>query len=95
MNDATLHTPPHPGEALREAILPEMKLTVTTAAQQLGMARSSLSRILHGRASITPVIALRIEAWLGVENGGRAELWLAQQAAYDLWQLRHPQGDKP
>lgn len=33
-------------------------------------------------------MALRIEAWLGEENGGRADLWLAQQSAYDLWQAR-------
>lgn len=33
-------------------------------------------------------MALRLEQWLGVENGGRADLGLAQQAAYDLWQVR-------
>jgi plasmid maintenance system antidote protein VapI len=33
-------------------------------------------------------MALRLEAWLGVERGGRADLWLAEQAAYDLWQAR-------
>lgn len=33
-------------------------------------------------------MALRLEAWLGEENGGRADLWLAQQSAYDLWQAR-------
>jgi plasmid maintenance system antidote protein VapI len=33
-------------------------------------------------------MALRIEAWLGVEHGGEARLWLAEQSAYDLWQDR-------
>jgi plasmid maintenance system antidote protein VapI len=33
-------------------------------------------------------MALRIEGWLGVDRGGRADLWVAQQAAYDLWQVR-------
>jgi plasmid maintenance system antidote protein VapI len=33
-------------------------------------------------------MALRIEAWLGVEHGGEARLWLAEQSAYDLWQAR-------
>jgi antitoxin HigA-1 len=33
-------------------------------------------------------MALRIEAWLGVERGGRADLWLQMQASYDLWQAR-------
>ncbi|MDO8412992.1 MAG: HigA family addiction module antitoxin, partial [Gallionellaceae bacterium] len=51
-------------------------------------ARVSLSRVLNGRAAISPEMALRIEAWLGVERGGEARLWLAEQSAYDLWQAR-------
>jgi antitoxin HigA-1 len=83
-----MHNPPHPGETLREDILPELGLTVTEAAAQLGVTRAALSRVLNGRAGISPEMALRIEAWLGEENGGRAEVWLAQQVAYDLWQAR-------
>ncbi|MCA8093654.1 hypothetical protein LGM65_22660 [Burkholderia anthina] len=45
-------------------------------------------RRCHGHAGISPEMALRLEAWLGEENGGRADLWLAQQSAYDLWQAR-------
>jgi plasmid maintenance system antidote protein VapI len=44
--------------------------------------------VLNARAAISPEMALRLEAWLGVENGGRADLWVAQQAAFDLWQAR-------
>jgi len=33
-------------------------------------------------------MALRMEKWLSMENGGRADVWLAEQAAYDLWQAR-------
>ena len=80
--------PPHPGEILREDVLPEMGLTVTEAASQIGVSRVALSRVLHGRAAISPGMALRLEAWLGVENGGRAETWLTQQLAYDLWKAR-------
>ena len=58
------------------------------AAAQLGVTRAALSRILHGHAGISPEMALRLEAWLGEENGGKADLWLAQQSAYDLWQAR-------
>ena len=83
-----LHNPPHPGETLKEDILPALGLSVTDAAEQLGVARPSLSRVLNGRAAISPEMALRIEKWLGVENGGRADLWLAEQATYDLWQAR-------
>jgi addiction module HigA family antidote len=89
MKDTTrMHNPPHPGETLRDDILPELGLTVTEAAAQLGVTRAALSRVLNGRAGISPEMALRLEQWLGVENGGRADLWLVQQAAYDLWQAR-------
>ena len=83
-----MYNPPHPGETLREDILPALGLTVTEAAEQLGVARPSLSRVLNGHAAISPEMALRLEKWLGVENGGRADLWLAEQASYDLWQAR-------
>lgn len=84
----TMHNPPHPGETLREDVLPALGLTVTQAAEQLGVTRAALSRVLNGRAAISPEMALRLEAWLGVENGGRADAWLAQQGAYDLWKAR-------
>lgn len=83
-----MHNPPHPGETLREDILPALGLTVTQAAEQLGITRAALSRVLNGRAGISPTMALRLEAWLGVERGGRADVWIAEQAAYDLWQAR-------
>ena len=85
---AHMYNPPHPGLTLRDDVLPALGLSVTEAAQQLGVARVSLSRVLNGRAAISPEMALRIEAWLGVEHGGEARLWLAEQSAYDLWQVR-------
>ena len=84
----SMFNPPHPGEILREDVLPEMGLTVTEAASQIGVSRVTLSRVLNGHAAISPDMALRLEAWLGVENGGRAETWLIQQLAYDLWKAR-------
>ena len=84
-----MHNPPHPGGTLREDILPALRLTVTEAAKQLGVTRAALSRVLNERAAISPEMALRLEGWLGVENGGRADLWIAEQAAYDLWQVRN------
>ena len=39
-------------------------------------------------------MALRLEGWLGVEHGGRADVWIAQQAAYDLWQARPARSPK-
>ena len=76
-----MFNPPHPGLTLRDDVLPALGLTVTQAAQQL-----DVSRVLNGRAAISPEMALRIEAWLGVARGGEARLWLAEQSAYDVWQ---------
>lgn len=85
---ARMHNPPHPGETLRDDVLPALGLSVTAAAMQLRVTRAALSRVLNGRASISPEMALRIESWLGSENGGSADAWIAQQAAYDLWKAR-------
>jgi len=83
-----MYNPSHPGETLREDVLPALKLTITEAAKQLGVTRAALSRVLNGKAALSPEMALRLEIWLGVENGGRADLWITQQAAYDLWKAR-------
>ena len=82
---ARMFNPPHPGLTLRDNVLPALKLSVTEAAQQLNVNRVTLSRVLNGRAAISPEMALRIEAWLGVERGRDARLWLAEQCAYDMW----------
>ena len=83
---ARMFNPPHPGLTLRDDVLPALGLTVTQAAEQLGVSRVTLSRVLNGRAAISPEMALRIEAWLGIARGGEARLWLAEQSAYDMWQ---------
>ncbi len=84
----TMHNPPHPGSILREDVLPGLGLSVTEAARQLGITRSMLSRILNEHAGISPDMALAIEQWLGVDNGGRAEMWAGMQLDYDMWQAR-------
>jgi addiction module HigA family antidote len=81
-----MFNPPHPGLTLRDDVLPALGLSVTEAAQQLNVSRVTLSRVLNGRAAISPEMALRIEAWLGLDRGGDARLWLAEQTAYDVWQ---------
>ena len=73
---------------LRDDILPALSLQVSEAAAQLGVDRTTLSKVLNGRAAISPAMALRLERWLGRDHGGAAEVWLAQQAAYDLWRAR-------
>ena len=87
--------PPHPGLTLRDDVLPALGLGVSQAAAQLGISRVALSRVLNGHAAITPVFALRIESWLGVDRGGDATVWLAQQAEYDLWHAEQAMQNKP
>jgi addiction module HigA family antidote len=82
------HNPPYPGEVLREVVLPALGLSVTEAAESLGVSRVALSRVLNGHAAISPEMALRLEKWLGTDRGGRADLWLAHQAVHDLWHTR-------
>lgn len=90
-----MFNPPHPGLTLRDDVLPAFKLSLTDAAKQLGVDSSTLSSVLNGQAPITADMAWRIEAWLGVDRGGSARVWLACQAAYDLWQARQRLVDEP
>lgn len=75
-----MKNPPHPGELLREDVVKELNLTVSDAAARLGVARVTLSRVLHGHAAISPNLAIRLER-AGV---GTARAWLAMQVNYDL-----------
>jgi len=60
-----MFNPPHPGLTLKDDILPALNLQVGEAAAQLGVDRTTLSKVLNGRAAISPSMALRIERWLG------------------------------
>ena len=82
-----MFNPPHPGESIREDILPALGITVTEAARQLGVARVTLSRLINGQSGISADMARRLEAWLGgPKRGPSAESWLRTQSDYDLWQ---------
>ena len=90
-----MHNPPHPGESIREDILPALDLSVTEAAKQLGVARVTLSRLINGQSGISVDIARRLEAWLGgPKRGPSAESWLRMQTDYDLWQARQQPAPK-
>jgi antitoxin HigA-1 len=75
-----MKNPVHPGEILREDMMPELGMTVGEVADALGISRVALSRVLHEHARITPNLALRLEA-AGI---GTARAWLAMQSAHDL-----------
>ena len=82
-----LRRPPvHPGEILREDVLPSLGITVSEAAKRLGISRQQLHRILSCRHPITTDMALRIGKFTGNGPG----IWLRMQQTYDLWhaQLR-------
>jgi addiction module HigA family antidote len=76
-----MHNPPHPGEIIRALCLEPLGLTVTEAAQALGVSRKTLSAILNGRAGVSPEMAVR----LSIAFGTSSESWLNQQTQYDLW----------
>lgn len=76
-----MHNPPHPGEIIRTLCLEPLGLTVTQAAEALGVSRKTLSAILNRRAGISPEMAVR----LSIAFGTSSESWLNQQTQYDLW----------
>src|SRR5262245_31676170 len=79
-----MKNPPHPGGVvLRECIEP-MGLSITEAAQALGVTRVTLSELVNCRRGISPEMAVR----LSKAFGGSAESWLIQQAQYDLAQVK-------
>ena len=75
-----MKNPPHPGEIVRDAIENGLGLTVTAAAEGLGVSRKTLSQILNGRASISTEMAIRLEKGIG----SSAAAWLRMQMAHDL-----------
>ena len=81
-------TPVHPGEFLKEDVLPALGITISEASRQLGVSRQTLHRILAGTIGITPEMALRLGKFCGNGPG----LWLRMQQKYDLWQTRKRMG---
>jgi addiction module HigA family antidote len=75
-----MHNHPHPGELLREDVLVPLDIEVTEAARRLGMSRTSLSRVIHGHAGISPDLAIRLER-AGVST---ARFWMTLQTNYEL-----------
>jgi antitoxin HigA-1 len=73
--------PSHPGAILREDILKEMNLTITKAAQGLGVSRKQLSEVVNEVAGISAEMALRLEKAFGID----AYFWMDLQAKFDLW----------
>ena len=73
--------PVHPGEIIREDVLPSLAISVSEAARQIGVSRQQLHRILACTHPISTEMALRIGKFIGNGPG----IWLRMQQAYDLW----------
>jgi len=78
-----MKNPPHPGEIIRDLCIEPLGLTVTQAAEGLGVTRKTLSLMLNGHAGISPEMAIR----LSKAFGRSPESWLALQSLYDLAQI--------
>ena len=77
-----MNNPPHPGETVRKDCIEPLDLTVTEAAEGLGVSRKHLSALVNGRAGVSPEMAIRLSRAFG----GSPESWLTQQMQYDLRQ---------
>ena len=79
-----MHNPPHPGEFITEVYLEPNDLSGRELAAKLGVAASTLNRILTGASGVSPEMALRLSKSLGRSP----ESWLAMQYNHDLWQAK-------
>ncbi|GAB6042881.1 HigA family addiction module antitoxin [Endothiovibrio diazotrophicus] len=77
-----MHNPPHPGEVIKALCLEPLGISITVAAEALGVSRKTLSSIVNGRAGVSPEMAVR----LSIAFDTSSESWLNQQSQYDLWQ---------
>ncbi len=83
-----MHNPPHPGGIVKRQCLEPLGLTVTRAAEGLGVTRQALSELVNERAGISVEMAIR----LSKAFGSTPETWLGMQMAWDLWQARERAG---
>jgi len=77
-----VHNPAHPGEILRDLYLKPLGVSITAAAEALGVTRKHVSEIVNGHAPVSADMAIRLAGALGTEP----EIWVNMQAQYDLWE---------
>ena len=76
-----MYNPPHPGEFIAQTYLEPFDISARSLAESLGVAASTLNRIINGQSGISPEMALRLSKAIGRSP----ESWLAMQHNYDLW----------
>lgn len=93
MTDESLSTigmkPPHPGDFIKTEILDELGLSVSRAAEILGVRRATVSDLIHSKASLSPEMALRIEKAFDVSM----DMLLRMQAWHDTYTMRQKAAD--
>lgn len=77
-----MHNPPHPGKIVKKSLIDNTGLTVTAAAEILGVNRVTLSNLLNEKSNISPEMAIRLSKALSTSS----EMWINMQAMYDLAQ---------
>jgi antitoxin HigA-1 len=80
----TLHNPLHPGLIVKDALIDNTHLSITQAAKQLGVTRTTLSRLLNGHCGISPEMALRLAKLFRTS----IDMWINLQAQYDVWMIQ-------
>ncbi len=80
----TMHNPPHPGVFIRETYIEPFDISIRSLAENLGVAASTLARIVSERSAVSPEMALRLSKAVG----RFPESWLSMQDHYDLLQAR-------
>ena len=85
----TMKNPAHPGLSVRHDCIEPFGLTITEAAEILGVTRQTLNNLVNGKSGISADMAIRLDKAFG----GGAETWLRLQMAYDLAQARQHEGD--
>ena len=77
-----MYNPPHPGKIVKRTLIDNTTLSVTKAAQLLGVGRVTLSKLINTHSGISPEMAVRLSIALDTSS----EMWLNMQTTYDLWQ---------
>lgn len=80
-----MHSPAHPGEVLKAMYMDPLDVTVTKAADALGVSRKHVSAIVNGHSPVTPDMAARLAGVFGTDP----DIWINLQAQYDLWLVGH------
>ncbi len=79
-----IHEPLHPGVVIKDILIDSTGLTISDAAQRLGVTRTTLSRLLNQHAGVSPEMALRLSRLLNTS----IDMWVNLQAQYDIWNVQ-------